>query len=235
MFSANMIESKKGIFTKNPTKCQPWVLCERKVCRTFTLRGWLFLLSLAVLASASIGAALHPFLAKSQLVQARVLVVEGWLPDYALQQAVTEFRDKGYERLIVIGGSVEIGASLSEYKTDADVGDAVLKRLGFDTNALIKIPGEYHRRGRTIRAALSVRDYIADGVVPIAALNVVTSGVHARRTKLVYQRTMGSRVRVGVFSVVERSYDPNRWWISSQGVRTVLDEALAYTYALFGG
>jgi len=46
---------------------------------------------------------------------------------------------------------------------------------------------------------------------------------------------MGNRVRVGVLSVVERSYDPKRWWVSSQGVRTVLDEALAYTYALFGG
>jgi hypothetical protein len=58
---------------------------------------------------------------------------------------------------------------------------------------------------------------------------------YARRTRLVYQRTMGNRVRVGVLSLVERSNDPKRWWVSSQGVRTVLDEALAYTYALFGG
>ena len=214
---------------------QLWGLCERRVCRTFTFRGWLFLLILITLAIASIGVALHPFLAKSQPVQARVLVVEGWLPDYALQQAITEFREKGYERLIVIGGPVEIGASLSEYKTDADVGAAVLKRLGFDSKTLISVPGEYHRRGRTTGAALSVRDYIMHGGMPVDALNVVTSGPHARRTRLVYQRTMGSRVRVGVLAVVERGYDPRRWWISSQGVRTVLDEALAYTYALFGG
>jgi hypothetical protein len=212
-----------------------WGLCERRVCRTFTLKGWLVLLSLTALAIVSVGAALHAFLAKSQPVQARVLVVEGWLPDYALQQAVNEFREKGYERLIVIGGPVEIGAALSEYKTDADVGAAVLKRLGVGTKVLIKAPGDYHRRGRTTGAALSVRDYLVQGGMPIDALNVVTSGPHGRRTRLVYQRTMGRRVRVGVLSVVERSYDPRRWWISSQGVRTVLDETLAYTYALFGG
>src|SRR5438552_13954182 len=100
------------------SKRQLWGLCERRVCRTLTFRAWLFLMSLAALAVASIGAALHPFLAKSQLVHSPVLVVEGWLPDYALQQAVSEFREKGYERLIVVGGPIEIGASLSEYKTD---------------------------------------------------------------------------------------------------------------------
>ena len=128
-----------------PKKRVLWGLCERRVCRTFTLRGWLFLLSLVALALASVGAALRPFLSKSQLVQARVLVVEGWLPDYALQLAVNEFREKGYERLIVTGGPLEIGTWLFEYKTDADVGAAVLKRLGFDTKKLISIPGEYRQ------------------------------------------------------------------------------------------
>ena len=48
----------------------------------------------------SVGAALYPFLSKSQLVPAKVMVVEGWLPDYALQQAVSEFQEKSYERML---------------------------------------------------------------------------------------------------------------------------------------
>jgi DUF218 domain len=190
---------------------------------------------LVALAIVSTGAAVFPFLARSQPVHAKVLVVEGWLPDYALEEAVVEFREKGYELLIVTGGPLEIGASLSEHKTDADVGAAVLKRLGFDTKRLITVPGEYRRQERTTGAALSVRNYIVHGGMSIDALNVVTSGPHARRTRMVYQHMIGSRVRVGVLSVVERGYDPKRWWASSQGVRTVLDEAMAYTYVLFGG
>jgi len=37
---------------------------------------------------------------------------------------------------------------------------------------------------------------------------------------------------VGVIAIEHREYDPKHWWVSSNGVRTVLDELIAYAYAL---
>ena len=34
-------------------------------------------------------------------------------------------------------------------------------------------------------------------------------------------------------NVADRDYDPRHWWKSSQGVRSVLDEMIAYGYARF--
>jgi hypothetical protein len=35
---------------------------------------------------------------------------------------------------------------------------------------------------------------------------------------------------VGVISVVDRRFDPNKWWRSSAGFRIVTGEAIAYFY-----
>jgi hypothetical protein len=48
-----------------------------------------------------------------------------------------------------------------------------------------------------------------------------------------FQRALGKGVTVGVTSVTDREYDPERWWQSSSGVRDVLGETLAYVYARF--
>jgi hypothetical protein len=37
---------------------------------------------------------------------------------------------------------------------------------------------------------------------------------------------------VGVFAAKDLDYDPQRWWMSSNGFRMVMDEAIAYVYAL---
>jgi len=36
---------------------------------------------------------------------------------------------------------------------------------------------------------------------------------------------------IGVIAVPDRDYDAKRWWSSSEGVRDVIDELVAYVYA----
>ena len=43
---------------------------------------------------------LHPFLALSARVDGDIMVVEGWLPDYALQKAVDDFQNGSYKLLV---------------------------------------------------------------------------------------------------------------------------------------
>ena len=71
----------------------------------------------------------------------------------------------------------------------------------------------------------------------VHAINVLTQDVHARRTRLLFQRALGERATVGIIAVSNPDYDAGHWWRYSEGVRDVISEAIAYLYArfLFGG
>jgi uncharacterized SAM-binding protein YcdF (DUF218 family) len=65
-----------------------------------------------------------------------------------------------------------------------------------------------------------------------AAINVVTEGLHARRTQLLFQKAFGRELRVGVIGVPSPDYDPKQWWKYSEAVREVIGEGIAYIYAV---
>ena len=102
----------------------------RRQCLVPTLRGWLLLL-LSFCALAIIGAReMGPFLMVNNPMPGGVLVVEGWLPDYAMEATVAEFNRNHYDKLFVTGIPLTQGAPLSEYKTYAELGAAAPKDMG---------------------------------------------------------------------------------------------------------
>lgn len=70
-------------------------------------------------------------------------------------------------------------------------------------------------------AALGIR---AEG------MNIFTAGVHARRSRMVYARVFAELDPIGVVAYPPDSYDPDGWWKSSEGFKSVLDESLSLTY-----
>ena len=48
---------------------------------------------------------------------------------------------------------------------------------------------------------------------------------------MLFKEAMGEEIPVGIIACENREYDPKRWWKTSSGVRTVLDETIAYIYA----
>src|SRR5580704_13331507 len=122
---------------------------QHRECLVPTWRGWLVLLfaitAFVVFTIRSIGS----FLALNDPVENGALVVEGWLPDYALQEAITEFNKGHHSQIFVTGGPLENGAPLSEYRTFAELGAATLMRLGLNTNAVQAVPAPKVRLDRT--------------------------------------------------------------------------------------
>lgn len=57
--------------------------------------------------------------------------------------------------------------------------------------------------------------------------------VHTRRSWFLFRKILTPQVQVGAIAARTHDYDPNKWWVSSQGVRTILDEGIAYIYARF--
>ena len=67
--------------------------------------------------------------------------------------------------------------------------------------------------------------------MPVRSINVVTEDVHARRTRLLFQKALGNDVAVGIISVPNPDYDARHWWRYSEGVKDVFAESVAYIYA----
>ena len=209
-------------------------MLQRRECLIPTLRGW-FLLVFCVAAMAVVFAKYaHPFLELNDPVpEGGALVVEGWMPDYGFEEAVAEFRRHHYSRMYVTGGPLEYGAPLAEYRTFAEFGAAILSKYGMEKESLVAVPAPLTRKDRTYASAVVLRDLLESRQEMPSAINLITMGVHSRRSLLLFQKAFGGKTKIGVIAIDERDYDTAHWWESSKGVRTVIDEAVAYCYARF--
>ena len=209
-----------------------WQFVQLRECLIPTWRGWLLFALFGIALIVMGGAMVHPFLAVIEPVPAKVLVVEGWVPDYALAKAKAEFERNHYVRLYVTGGTLQTGGHLSEYRTYAEIGAATLIRMGMQKDALEPVPAPPTGKDRTYISAATLRNRLHNHATDVSSINVVSMGAHARRTRLLFQKALGKDSQVGIIAIEDQDYDPRRWWQSSQGVRTVISELIAYTYAL---
>jgi uncharacterized SAM-binding protein YcdF (DUF218 family) len=209
-------------------------LLKRKETWTLTWRGRMIAL-LLMAAFLAIGLwRVHPFLAVNKPVEAEVLVVEGWIPEYALQQCVNEFRSHPYGRIFTTGGPVSgVGSPAADDDTYAYVAASRLRKLGLDERNVQMVPTNATDRDRTYSSAVALRTWLNERGIAPHSINVVTLGAHARRTRLLYEKAFGGHVTVGVIAVEDREYNPERWWRYSEGVREVISEGAAYLYARF--
>jgi hypothetical protein len=208
-----------------------WPLLARRTCLVPTWRGWIVCFAFLVMLGMVLVRLAYPFLALNAPISAGGLVVEGWAPDYALEFAKAEFTRNHYDKIFVTGGPLESGAPLSEYHTYAELGVAILQKMGVNSNLVEAVPAPLVKQDRTFTAAVYLKKWwVAHGQVP-AKVNLLTLGPHARRSRLLYEKAFGKSTEVGIIAIPPRNYDADEWWRSSAGVRTVLDEVFAYLYA----
>lgn len=206
-------------------------LFRRRMCLLPTWRGWLALLLAVALVIVVLVRGTFSFLAANDPKPGGVLIVEGWVPDYALSEAMAEFRRHPYRALLVTGGPIEKGAPFSEFGTFAELGAATTVKLGFGSDQVHPVAAPDVRQDRTYVSAVAVREWLRQrGPMP-AQVNVMSLGAHSRRTRLLYDAAFAGVADVGIMAIEDRGYDGRRWWASSQGFRTVTGELIAYGYA----
>jgi hypothetical protein len=209
-------------------------LIKRQEMWTLTVQGWV--IAIALIASLIIFTIthIHPFLAvTSPIKSAEILVVEGWLPDYALQQAVIEFKNGNYRQIITTGGTLEQGTYLTGYNSYADVAAATLKKLGMQPEKVVAVPAPYVIKDRSYTSAAEFGRWLSNSNLQPESINLISWDAHTRRSWLLFKKVLAPNVKVGAIAAKSRDYDPKKWWRSSQGVRTVIDEAIAYIYVQF--
>jgi len=175
----------------------------------------------------------HPFLAPTKPVGGGILVVVDWLPDYALKKAKDRFEEGHYKLLVTVGGKYTTGHPMAQYKSEADWTASRLNAQGVLLGKIIPIAITiYPMKDRTYHKALAVKKGLNKAGFAQASIDVVSSGVHARRTWLLFEKVFSS-VDVGVIAIRPDNYDTSRWWLFSEGVRSVISESVAYLYARF--
>ena len=204
---------------------------ERRERWSLAPRGWLLLfLTLALLAGLVLWR-IHPFLAVTNRTDTQFLVVEGWVPNYALEESIAEFKSRPYHLMFTVGCDILNGVNVEAGDNHATYAEKRLSWLGMDLKFVQAVPSPAQYRDRTYASALALRQWLEQHHSPVTSFNLLTVGVHARRSQLLFQKALGDKVRVGIIAVADREYDPRRWWEYSEGVKEVISEGAAYFYA----
>ncbi len=173
---------------------------------------------------------IHSFLSPVTPKNAQVLIVEGWLPDYALEQAAQEFKTHSYAYCLSTGGPLDIGSYLCGYKNFAELGALTLRKLGIDSSKVYAVDAGYVEKDRTFASALAVQKWLEKNNRRDTVFNLFSIGCHTRRSHLLFAKVLGKQYSIGEIACNDNSYDKNHWYRYSAGVRAVIAESIAYAY-----
>jgi hypothetical protein len=197
-----------------------------------TFRGLLVIVLFGTFSSLLLVRNVYSFFAVSAPVESDLLIVEGWVPDYCIQAAAIEFHSRQYCKIVTTGGpSRGLGGYLNEQSTSAYIGAAKLRPFIRDDSVVFFVPSRTFERDRTYSSAVALAKWLKVSCPNCSSINVMTTDVHARRTRLLFQLALGRGFEVGIISVPNPDYNYLHWWKYSEGVRDVIGEAIAYSYA----
>lgn len=205
----------------------------KKECVRFTLFSWMLLFSFVLLILLLLVHNVHSFLSISSPVNSKILVVEGHIPDCAIDSAKAIILKIGYQQVFTTGIPMTQGGSLCGYSNYADLTAASLIARGVDSTLITSVPCILRQKDRTYESAVALKIKLKKLHIYSGKINVLTTDTHARRTKLMFQKALGDSWTVGVISIKTIDYNTEKWWNSSFGTRAVVYEGLAWVYAAY--
>ncbi len=137
------------------------------------------------------------------------------------------------KKIITTGTPIGKGFYLSEYNNLAELTATTLVMFGFDSDQVVAVSIPEVIKYRTTASAMAVKEWLATSNLQVNSINIYTLGPHARRSWMIYRNIFSPDIKVGVIAIQPQGYDPQRWWQSSAGMRTVIGDAIAYFYTRF--
>jgi hypothetical protein len=203
-----------------------------------TWRTWFVVLSALGIAAWLIIPKLHGWLAVVEPVKnAPYLIAEGWVPDYVLEEVLSDSRAQPVKRIFTTGIPLDTGSFLSEHKDYAHLSATSLAKMGVSPQLICPVPARAVDTERTRAMARALKTVLDGENIPAAErrINLYTLGTHARRSRRIFQETLGDTWQVGVIAVPSQDYDQAKWYRQSGGAKTVLNELIALAMQSGGG
>lgn len=162
--------------------------------------------------------------------RADTLVVEGWMEPHDLDEAAETFRRGGYRRLLTTGGPTDKWSAADGFASYADRAADYLHHHGIAADRLVTVPAPASAQDRSFLSAVMVREWAARTSTHLDALDLFSVGAHTRRSRMVYRMALGPSVDVGAIAARPLSFDADRWWTTSAGVKSVMGEMLSIAW-----
>jgi uncharacterized SAM-binding protein YcdF (DUF218 family) len=175
---------------------------------------------------------LYPFLAPEIPPHQGLMVVEGWIHDFALDEAVDLYKTGSYSKIICTGVPIETGSYIQQFKSYPEMTANRLRKLGISDAEIIVTVADETKKDRTYLAATALRQSFMTYNIEETNIHLVTVGAHGRRSRMLFKKALGPDYSIGVTCLEDYSYDSKSWYTCSEGVRSVLGELIAYTYAI---
>jgi len=201
----------------------------RKETWTLSLPAKLLVLGLGLVLAIGFPLEVYPYLAPTDPVHSGTMIIEGWISNGFLSQAAADFEAGRYDRILILRASDE---DERDVENSAGCNDPVEKLASYGVSkpriGTLLYPST--ERDRTYHAAIAARDWLNRHSTE-KSFDVVTAGPHARRSRMMFRKVFGKDFNVGIIALNDPAYDPQHWWRTSEGVRDVLGEVIAYIYA----
>ncbi|MDF7801486.1 YdcF family protein [Pontiellaceae bacterium B1224] len=159
------------------------------------------------------------------------MVVEGWIHDFALDEAIILFNAGEYSQIVCTGVQIETGSYIQQFESYPEMTAARLIKMGVDPEKIIVSVADDAKKDRTYQAAVALREAFIAYNMQETDLHLITTGPHGRRSRMLFQKALGSDYNIGITCLAPASYEPKDWYKGSEGVRYVMSETLAYIYA----
>lgn len=125
-----------------------------------SLRGWCGLLAMTGIVGVTWVLNVHSFLAHTERVDTKILVVEGWAQEYVMRAAIAEFNAGHYEKVYTTGCPIPgTDGDVNDTNTFACQGAQLLVRCGLPGNRIEMVPSHVKVRDRTYGSAMALRAY----------------------------------------------------------------------------
>jgi len=198
-----------------------------------TWLGWLLIASILTTLFFSFISNTYGFLAPQAPPHKGVMVVEGWMHDFALDEAITMYKLGDYDKIVCTGVPIETGNYLVQFKSFSEMTAARLRKLGIPENEIVVTTAELQKKDRTYLSAVALREAIMAYNIEGTDFHLVTTGPHGRRSRLLFQKALGDKYNIGITCLEDTGYESKHWYAYSMGVRKVIGESIAYLYAKF--
>lgn len=175
----------------------------------------------------------YNFLFLNKAISTKTMVLEGWVPTYALQKVIKDYKYGEYENLIVTGIPITQYEYASEFNYTSQATIQALKHFGFtDTIYEADITTNIYK-DRTYTTALVATKIFKQHPEWKKSFNIYSMGVHSRRSRLLFKKAFPDDYEIGIIAQSDRTFIGEKWWTSSIGFRNISNETLAYFYNLF--
>jgi hypothetical protein len=95
-----------------------------------TWLGKILILTLFIIMALLFVKNIYPFLAQNSPVNSDIMILEGFLPDYAIAESMRIFNEGMYKLMIVTGKKMIKGSMLIPYENDGLLTAAILVKMG---------------------------------------------------------------------------------------------------------